>query len=81
MSKHRRPGPAKLGPIASPRVRRWLYGIAAAGAPLATVYGVTTEQEAVLWLNLAGAVLFVVAAGNTPSRPAEDDGEDQGEAL
>src|SRR5690625_6341545 len=37
-------------------VRRWLYGIAAAAAPLATVYGLVTEQQAVLWLNLAGAV-------------------------
>lgn len=81
MSKHRRPGPAKLGPLASPSVRRWLYGIAAAVAPIAAGYGLVTETEAALWLNLAGAVLFVVAAGNTPSRPAEDDGEDQGEAL
>lgn len=64
------------GPLVPAAVRRWLYGIAAAAMPLATVYGLTTEHESVLWLNLAGAVLFVMALGNTPTRPAE--GEDTG---
>ncbi len=74
MNTHRRPGAARYGPAIPVRVRRWLYGIAAAAAPLCTVYGLVTDQQAVLWLNLAGAVLFTVAVGNTPSRPAE--GED-----
>lgn len=74
MNAHRAPGPARVGPILPPRVRRWLYGIAAAAAPLATVYGIVTEQQAVLWLNLAGAVLFTMAVGNTPARPKERAG-------
>ena len=72
MSKHRKPGPTRFGPAIPARVRRWLYGIAAAAAPLATIYGLVTDEQAVLWLNLAGAVLFTMAVGNTPTRPAED---------
>lgn len=78
MNTHRAPGPARVGPILHPRARRWLYGIAAATAPLATVYGLVTEQQSVLWLNLAGAVLFTMAVGNTPTRPDErPDGDEQ----
>lgn len=62
----------------TPTMRRWLYGIAAAAAPIATVYGLMTDQQAVLWLNLAGALLFTMAVGNTPTRPRESvDGADQ----
>lgn len=57
--------PRRRGSILTPRRRRWLYGIAAAVAPVAIIYGYVTEQQAVLWLNLAGALLFTVAAGNT----------------
>lgn len=77
MNTHRRPGSARRGPLVPPAVRRWLYGIAAAAAPLATVYGLVTEHESVLWLNLAGAVLFTMAVGNTPTRPGE--GGDEGD--
>lgn len=64
------------GPLVPAHVRRWLYGIAAAAAPLATIYGIVTDQQSVLWLNLAGAVLFTMAVGNTPTRPTEgEDGE------
>lgn len=52
-------------------VRRWAYGVAAAAAPLATIYGLVTDQQAVLWLNLVGAVLFTMAVGNTPARHHE----------
>lgn len=71
MNTHRRTGAGRARSIVPPRVRRWLYGIAAASAPLAVVYGYVTDQQAVLWLNLAGAVLFTMALGNTPPRPAE----------
>lgn len=71
MSTHRRAVRARYGPLVPARVRRWLYGIAAAAAPLATLYGLVTDQQAVLWLNLAGAILFTMAVGNTPGRPAE----------
>lgn len=77
--RHRRPGSAVQGPIVPAAVRRWLYGIAAAAAPLVTVYGYVTDQQAVLWLNLAGAVLFTMAVGNTPARPTErEDTEGEG---
>lgn len=66
--------PRRRGPILTARVRRWLYGIAAAAAPLVTVYGLLTDEQAVLWLNLLGAVLFTVAVGNTPSRQGELEG-------
>lgn len=75
MSTHRNPEPTRIGPIAPPAVRRWLYGIAAAAAPIATAYGLVTDQQAVLWLNLFGAALFIMAVGNTPTRPAEADTE------
>lgn len=75
MTRHRRPGAARTGPLVSAPVRRWLYGIAAAAAPLATIYGYVTDQQAVLWLNLAGAVLFTMAVGNTPARSAEAEAE------
>lgn len=76
MTNHRRTGPARVGSIVPPHVRRWLYGIAAAAAPLAVVYGYVTDQQAVLWLNLAGSVLFTLALGNTPPRPAELEQDD-----
>lgn len=63
--------PQPRRPLPTARVRRWLYGIAAAAAPLVTVYGVVTEDQAVLWLNLVGALLFTVAVGNTPARDDE----------
>ena len=68
MNTHRAPAPRATVPAP---VRRWLYGIAAAAAPLATIYGLVTDQQAVLWLNLAGAVLFTMAVGNTPARRDE----------
>lgn len=59
-------------------VRRWAYGIAAAAAPLAAIYGLVTDEQAVLWLNLAGAALFTMAVGNTPSRRDEQvPGDDE----
>lgn len=73
MNTHR--GPSR-GPAVPAPARRWLYGIAAAVAPLATIYGLVTEHEAVLWLNLAGALLFTMAVGNTPARPDEQPGGD-----
>ena len=75
MNTHRAPAPRATVPAP---VRRWLYGIAAAAAPLATVYGLVTDQQAVLWLNLAGAVLFTMAVGNTPARRTEQvSGDDE----
>lgn len=74
MNTHRADTPAsprRRGPTLAAPVRRWLYGIAAAAAPLATVYGLVTDEQSVLWLNLVGALLFTVAVGNTPARDSE----------
>lgn len=74
MNTHRADTPAsprRRGPTLAAPVRRWLYGIAAAAAPLVTVYGLVTDEQSVLWLNLVGALLFTVAVGNTPARDSE----------
>lgn len=73
----RRNGPTRLGPIIPARTRQWLYGTAAAAAPLAIAYGYVTEQQAPLWLNLIGSVLFIMALGNTPTRPSEATPDDE----
>ena len=75
MNTHRAdtsPSSRRRGPNLPAPVRRWLYGIAAAAAPLVTIYGLVTDEQAVLWLNLVGAVLFTVAVGNTPARGSEE---------
>lgn len=73
MSKYRAAGrPA----ILTPGRRRWAYGVAAAGLAVAAGYGLVTETEAALWLNLAASALFIMAAGNTPTRPREQSGAD-----
>lgn len=74
MNTHRAAGRV---PIIPPRGRQWLYGVAAAAAPLAIAYGYVTEQQAPLWLNLAGSVLFIMALGNTPARPSETTEDDE----
>lgn len=71
MNTHRTPGPTACGALVPARARRWLYGIAAAAAPLTVAYGYVTDSQAVLWLNLAGAALFTMAIGNTPTRPGD----------
>lgn len=43
--------------IPSPEVRAWIYGVLAAAAPLAVVYGLLTEQEVALWLGVISAAL------------------------
>jgi hypothetical protein len=56
----------------TPAVRRRLYLTAAALAPVAVLYGLLTENEAALWLNVLFTALFGVAAANTP-QPSELD--------
>lgn len=74
--RHRKPQRHRSGPILSAGARRWLYGVAAAVCPIATAYGLITDNQGVLWLNLAGAILFTMAVGNTPSRPDDHGGDD-----
>lgn len=54
----------------SQNTRRWIYGVAAAGAPVAVWYGLVAEEAAGLWIGLAGALLGLggnaLARRNTP---------------
>lgn len=73
---HRKPGPARRGPLLPPSIRRWLYGIAAALLPLGTAYGLLDDTRAPLWLNLAGAVLLTVALANVDDQQGGGDTDD-----
>jgi hypothetical protein len=57
--------------ITDPRVRKWLYGIMVAAAPVAVMYGLLTVEQAGGWLVLGGAVLGLsnlLAFNNTPTK-------------
>lgn len=58
--------------IKSPKTRLWLYGIVGAASPLLVAYGAVTQDQAALWVGLAGAVLGTggnaLAAANTPTK-------------
>ena len=41
----------------TPRVRRWIYGIAIAVLPLLIAYGLIDDSTAALWAAVIGAVL------------------------
>lgn len=64
--------PATPQPLAwlTPARRRVIYGVLAALAPLAVIYGFATQQQADLWLIVAQAALLggggVLALTHTP---------------
>lgn len=45
-------------PYLSKRLRKWLYGITVATVPIAVAMGLTTDQDAALYIALAGAILL-----------------------
>lgn len=54
-------------------VRAYIYRILVVALPLLIAYGVVDEQNAALWLALAGAVLSTgLAAVNTSTKPPDD---------
>lgn len=58
--------------IPSPKVRGYVYRVAAAAGPVVLFYGLMTAHEYALWLGLGGTVLSVpqaLAAANTPKEP------------
>lgn len=64
-------------PIVPARVRDYAYPILLAAAPLAVIYGLTTEAEAAAWVGLGGAVLGLgTATAYRPARtlPVDSDG-------
>lgn len=59
------------------KLRAWIYGVLVAAGPLASFYGLLTNEEIVLWLGLGGTLLGVpagtVAAANlTPAKKEQD---------
>lgn len=51
-----------LTELIPPPVRSWLYAIATALIPLLSAYGIISEQNAPLWVALAGAILATSTA-------------------
>jgi hypothetical protein len=50
--------------------RAWIYRVLLAAIPIAIAYGVINEQDAALWVGLAGAVLGTgLATINTSTKP------------
>ncbi|MDH6181805.1 hypothetical protein M2152_001987 [Microbacteriaceae bacterium SG_E_30_P1] len=69
MSHAARPTTTPNRLIPSPKVRSWLYGIAAAAAPILVIRGLVSADEAGLWIALAGAALGItgtLGAANVP---------------
>jgi len=65
MSEHRAEPKARF--IPSPKIRRWLYGVGLASAPVLVAYGIIEVETIPLWIPLLGALLGVgsgVALGN-----------------
>lgn len=58
--------------------RAWIYRISVALVPILVAYGLIAEDQASLWIGLAGAVLatgdLALAAAHTSTRPGVDDG-------
>lgn len=53
----------------TPEVRRYGYGLLAAGITVATVYGYVTQEQATAWLSLALALTgLTTAAAHVPGR-------------
>lgn len=39
------------------KTRQWIYGIMVCAAPVVVGYGITTAEQAGLWVSLGGAIL------------------------
>jgi len=58
----------------TPAVRKWIYGIVAAGIPILVLFGTVAAEDTQVWLNFAAAVLGLGAAGLAlPNTPASTD--------
>jgi hypothetical protein len=49
----------------TPIVRKWIYGVMTASAPLVVFYGIATQQEITLWIAFAATALGI-AFSNVP---------------
>jgi hypothetical protein len=59
--------------------RAYIYRVATALVPLTVFYGLLADNEASLWLGVAGAALSIggnaLATANTSTKPPGDDPE------
>lgn len=83
MMKHAYTQPELFGWF-TPRVRQWFYGVLTMAMPLLIGYGVLDNQQAALWVALAGAVLGLGTAGlhtpvKSPPRHATSGGDNGGQ--
>lgn len=64
-------------------VRAYLYGVLAAGEPVAVAYGLVSGDRGALWLGLGAAVLVVPVAEAIRQRvtPSVDPRDDAGRQL
>lgn len=57
------------------RGRTWLYGISLAVFPVLIAYGIVTEEVAILWASLIGAILVPGAAIHEQTKHEDDTQE------
>lgn len=75
---HRAPTVRHWPAVIPPAVRTWLYGVVLALIPLATAYGIVRDEDAPLWVALAGAVLSTgTALAYRPTRIGGGGGTDK----
>lgn len=58
--------------ITNPKVRAYIYAVAAAAGPLVIFYGLMSREEFALWLGFGGTALSIpqlLALANTPKEP------------
>ncbi|QOT19747.1 hypothetical protein [Paenarthrobacter sp. YJN-5] len=61
--------------IKDPAIRAWIYGIFAAGAAVAVVYGLVTNEQVTVWLALVAAVLGNGLALANVDKPGKHEAE------
>lgn len=59
----------KIERAATPRRRKWAYGVTCAGVALFATYGLLTGEQAAAWLYLASAVLGMATAKTDTNTP------------
>ena len=61
--------------IKDPAIRAWIYGIFAAGAAVAVVYGLVTNEQVTVWLALVAAVLGNGLSTLARAKPGKHEAE------
>lgn len=69
MADHLEKTRSHVSSLLSPKVRAYFYGVMCVLAPVGVYYGITTVEEAGLWIAVAGVILGVsngLALANVP---------------